>query len=119
VSDTGRRAAGALADEVADRLTELPDGTLTEGAAVARVAPRDAVPGWPLWRLVNLAGYRRFFEVAGHQIEFAARPFLLKPGANYAPTSRTRRPLYGRLQGAVATHLGILHSWVLARPHPH
>jgi tRNA (mo5U34)-methyltransferase len=73
-------------------------------------------PGWPLWWLVNLAGYRRLFEVAGYEIERAGKPFLLKPGANYTPTSRTRRPFYGRFQGAVATHLGILHSWVLARP---
>jgi tRNA (mo5U34)-methyltransferase len=73
-------------------------------------------PGWPLWWLVNLAGYRRLFEVSGYEVERVGRPFLLKPAANYTNTARSRRPLYGRLQRTLVTRFGILHSWILARP---
>ncbi|HEX2111721.1 MAG TPA: class I SAM-dependent methyltransferase [Gaiellaceae bacterium] len=72
-------------------------------------------PGWPLWWIANLAGYRRMFTVAGYAVERTGRPFFLKRGPSYRATARTHRPLYGRFQEAV-TRLGILHSWVLARP---
>lgn len=72
-------------------------------------------PGWPLWWILNLAAYRRLFPLAGFEIVETGRPFLLKRGARYRPTPRTRRPLYGRLQEAV-TRLGLVHSWVLAEP---
>jgi tRNA (mo5U34)-methyltransferase len=72
-------------------------------------------PGWPLWWIVNLAGYQHMFRVGGYAIERTGRPFFLKPGPSYRATARSHRPLYGRLQEAMA-RLGILHSWVLARP---
>jgi tRNA (mo5U34)-methyltransferase len=75
-------------------------------------------PGWPLWWLVNLAGYRHMFGVAGWEIAEAGSPFFLKRGSNYRHTARTERPFYGRFQDAAAQRLGVLHSWVLARPAP-
>ncbi|HET9323260.1 MAG TPA: class I SAM-dependent methyltransferase [Gaiellaceae bacterium] len=72
-------------------------------------------PGWPLWWILNLAGYRRLFPLAGFEVVQTGKPFLLKRGEGYRGTARTRRPLYGRFQEAV-TRLGLLHSWVRARP---
>ena len=73
-------------------------------------------PGWPLWWLVNLAGYRHMFGAAGWEIADSGSPFFLKRGTNYRHTARTERPFYGRFQDAAAQRLGVLHSWVLARP---
>jgi tRNA (mo5U34)-methyltransferase len=72
-------------------------------------------PGWPLWWIVNLAGHRHMFPAAGYEIVQSGRPFFLKRGPSYRATPRTPRPIYGRFQEAV-TRLGLLHSWVLARP---
>ena len=71
-------------------------------------------PGWPLWWIVNLAGYRHMFDAAGYEVVRTGRPFFLKRGACYRNTARTPRPLYGRFQDAL-TRVGVLHSWVLAR----
>jgi tRNA (mo5U34)-methyltransferase len=73
-------------------------------------------PGWPLWWLVNLAGFRHMFGVAGWEIADSGPPFFLKRGTNYRHTARTERPFYGRFQDVAARRLGVLHSWVLARP---
>jgi tRNA (mo5U34)-methyltransferase len=75
-------------------------------------------PGWPLWWLVNLAGYRHMFGVAGWEIVDSGKPFFLKRGSNYRHTPRSERPFYGRFQDAAAQRLGVMHSWVLARPQP-
>jgi tRNA (mo5U34)-methyltransferase len=75
-------------------------------------------PGWPLWWLVNLAGYRHMFGTAGWEIADSGSPFFLKRGSNYRHTARTERPFYGRFQDGAARKLGVLHSWVLARPQP-
>jgi tRNA (mo5U34)-methyltransferase len=72
-------------------------------------------PGWPLWWILNLAGYRRLFPLAGFDVVETGKPFLLKRGDGYRGTARTQRPLYGRFQEAV-TRLGLLHSWVRAKP---
>jgi tRNA (mo5U34)-methyltransferase len=73
-------------------------------------------PGWPLWWLVNLAGFRHMFQVAGFDVVATGPPFFLRRGANYRGTRRSQRPFYGRFQEIAAERLGIMHSWVLARP---
>ena len=56
------------------------------------------------------------FAVAGWQIADSGSPFFLKRGSNYRHTARAERPFYGRFQDAAAQRLGVLHSWVLAKP---
>lgn len=73
-------------------------------------------PGWPLWWLANLAGFRHMFAAAGYEVVATGRPFFLKRGTNYRGTKRIERPFYGRFQELAAERLGIMHSWVLARP---
>ncbi|MBD0291907.1 MAG: methyltransferase domain-containing protein, partial [Thermoleophilia bacterium] len=92
----------------------------TVSPLLTAIHPRQPVarleaPGWPLWWLFNLSGYRRLFEVAGLEIVRTGKPFFLKRGPRYRATTRTHRPLYGRFQEA-ATRVGVLHSSVLATP---
>jgi tRNA (mo5U34)-methyltransferase len=83
---------------------------------------RFEAPGWPLWWKLNLCAYRRLFNAAGLTVMATGRPFFVKPGAsmrerrkhNDAPSARLRLSLY--MEYAMLTRLGIMHSWVRARP---
>jgi tRNA (mo5U34)-methyltransferase len=72
-------------------------------------------PGWPLWWVLNLPGYRRLFDAAGLQIVASGRPFFVKPGPAFKPTPRATRGPEG-IRHQISTKLGILHAWVVARP---
>jgi tRNA (mo5U34)-methyltransferase len=72
-------------------------------------------PGWPLWWVLNLAGYRHLFPSAGLDIIQAGRPFFLKPGPSFGPTPRSGRAPDG-IHHWISAQIGLLHAWVRARP---
>jgi tRNA (mo5U34)-methyltransferase len=74
-------------------------------------------PGWPLWWVVNLAGYRRMFPAAGWEVLRSGPLFWVKPRPGFRHRQpRAARPLLGPLRDAAIRHVGLLHSWTLARP---
>jgi tRNA (mo5U34)-methyltransferase len=79
-------------------------------------------PGWPLWWKLNLQAYRRLFNAAGLDVADSGPPFFVKPGPaakqryNKDTASSKRSRLLLRIEHAVLANVGVLHSWVLARP---
>jgi hypothetical protein len=75
-------------------------------------------PGWPLWWVPNLRGYRALFPAAKLRILDSGRPFFVKRrpayiGA-YVATAKRRNSPSARVKHAALARLGNLHSWVHA-----
>ncbi len=71
-------------------------------------------PGWALWWSLNLQAYRKLFAAANLGIVAKGRPFFVKPGTTYDYTESDGTPLYQQLGRALASKLGVLHTWVRA-----
>lgn len=85
---------------------------LHPGQPVARFE----APGKPLWWVLNLQAYRRLFDAAGLDVLSAGRPFFVKPGSRYTYSRSSRSPFLQRVERAALSRLGVLHTWVRARP---
>lgn len=119
-----RDPVGALA-----ALRRVADGQLLSVDAVSPLLtalhPRQPVarleaPDWPLWWGINLAGYRHMFTAAGWVSEDTGRVFFQRMGPGFtlrgdAARDAGRSPTWV-LRQQLQKRLGILHSWVLARP---
>ena len=91
-----------------DAATSHKDEAVQRGGAFA--------PGWPLWWVVNLAAYRQVFPAAGWEITRTGPMFWVENGPGFRMQPRAPRPLLGLLRNLSINRLGLLHSWVLARP---